>query len=47
MGHVFQAKCWEKYPSGHHLLGIMAKEKLAKEMTKALKMQKSIIDIYL
>ena len=26
MGHAFQAECWEKHPSGYHLLFTMAKE---------------------
>jgi hypothetical protein len=40
MGHLFQVECWEKYPSGHHLLFIMAKGKLAKAMEKGFEKEK-------
>jgi len=43
MGHKFQAECWEKYLSGHHLLFIMAKGKLAKESEKALKRKNELL----
>ena len=46
-GHLFQAKCWEKYPRGHHLFCFMAKGKLEKEMAKALKRKKCIFAHYL
>lgn len=41
-GHLFQVECWEKYPSGNHLLCFMAKGKLEKEMDKALEWKKGI-----
>ena len=43
MGNIVQAKCWEKYPSGHHLLFIMFKGKLEKAMEKYLKRKKYIV----
>ena len=43
MGYILKAECWEKYPSGYHLLFIMAKGKWA----KALKRKKGIIRIFI
>ena len=46
MGHVFQAECWKKYPSGHHFLCFMAKGKLVKAMDKALERKKGIFGTF-
>ena len=46
-GYLFRVECWEKYPSGHHLLGFLGKGKLEKVMAKALERKKSIFGVYL
>jgi len=49
MGQLIQVECWEKHLTRHHLLCMIAKGKLIKEMEKTmekdLKRKKYIIGI--